>query len=373
MSMSESQLRLRAIERFQRSAFRAEWLDRWARLTGKCSTLLKYDEVAARLHLRQQVRLGLQLVPLHQIVGSVGRSREFTRGFWPRDSVHQDRWVALDIMLNSLTGFPPVELYKIGEAYFVLDGNHRISVARANRARDIEADVTELIPAVPVTPQEFLNGRWLVQASHADFLRQTDLARLRPDHSIRCTDPAQYATLLQHIAVHHYLRNHSRANSMQDGQPAHEVASWRYAVASWYDTVYLPLVTAMRVHKVQAHFPKCTEADLYLRITQHREQLAYRHGLAPLSPEGAVRTFVETHSDRPIRGSGRSLRLAWRHVLGRVRSLLLPVGMVEEEYHSLRLGHAAGALSLAEAAQWQPHACPLFLSPHEGESECAMC
>src|SRR5262245_8030580 len=124
MAMSELELRVAARDRYYSSARSAKIQDNWARMTGTNNSLLRYEDVANRLHLRQQIPLGLRMVELCQIVGSVGRYREFTQGFFPREAVIQDRWVALDVLMNSMQGFPPIELYKIGDAYFVIDGNH---------------------------------------------------------------------------------------------------------------------------------------------------------------------------------------------------------------------------------------------------------
>jgi hypothetical protein len=84
----------------------------------------------------------LRYIPLDAIVGSVARSREFIRGFLPRKSIRADRWIGVKMAMTGLQGVPPIEVYRIGESYFVQDGNHRVSVARQMGLTHIEAYVT---------------------------------------------------------------------------------------------------------------------------------------------------------------------------------------------------------------------------------------
>jgi hypothetical protein len=92
----------------------------------------------------------LQVVLLDQIVGSEGRYQEFDRAFFPRQSRTRNRWISLASASYEQSPLPPVELYQVGAAYFVRDGNHRISVARARGQEFIDAYVTEMELAVPV-------------------------------------------------------------------------------------------------------------------------------------------------------------------------------------------------------------------------------
>jgi hypothetical protein len=92
--------------------------------------LLPFEQVRKQLRLRDRHFRGLQEVPLDQIVGSVGCYQDFTRTFLPRSDGLRERWAAVEDRVKE-GGLPSVELYKVGDAYFVRDGNHRISVARA--------------------------------------------------------------------------------------------------------------------------------------------------------------------------------------------------------------------------------------------------
>jgi hypothetical protein len=106
-----------------------------------------FDEVQGTLRAYNRVHRGIRVVELDKIVGSVGRSRDFDRYFMPLRAAAGERWKRVDLAFYRDQVLPPVSLYKLGDAYFVEDGNHRISVARFHGIPDVEADVTELWPA----------------------------------------------------------------------------------------------------------------------------------------------------------------------------------------------------------------------------------
>src|SRR3954467_4948085 len=88
-------------------------------MRGQSAELLSFDDIKARLRLREESYKGLQNVPVEKIVGSVGRYRDFTSNFLPRGTTSRDRWSRVYAQVNSLEGTPPVELYKVGDVYFV--------------------------------------------------------------------------------------------------------------------------------------------------------------------------------------------------------------------------------------------------------------
>ena len=338
---------IEARERFRRSVTHAQIADLLGLVTGADTDLVNYDEVAKRLRARQQIEKGTEMVALDAIVGSVGRYKDFTRTFMPRAGINQERWARLDAALNSLEGFPPVELFKIGEVYFVRDGNHRVSVARANDATHIEAYVTEVETDVPLTLDDFERDRWLIKAERQEFLAKTHIDEIRPGHGIEFTEPGRYDMLLEHIEVHRYFRDQELQHT-NGGTPV----TWEEAVASWYDTVYMPVVEAIRDYELLHNFPDRTEADLYLWIAHHRERLANTYGLAPLSPEVAVATFAQLHSDTLIQRTFKGLLQGLHRVLGDEK----PLGMTDQEFREGKARHAAGEISLAEAHLRQEHA-----------------
>lgn len=339
--MPSPQHKIEAKERYRRTVVQAQMADLFGLITGENTDLVSYDEVAKRLRAHQQISMGTQMVRLDRIVGSVGRYRDFTRTFLPRSGANADRWTRIDAMMNSLEGLPPVELYKIGEVYFVRDGNHRVSVARANELSHIEAYVTEIQTDIPLTLDDFERDQWIIKIERAEFLKKTDLDALRPNNNLVFTEPGRYQICYQHIEVHHYLLG---KNLEQQGIT--KPISLRQAVESWYDTIYLPVIEAIRKYKLMADFPERTEADLYLWIAFQRERLSQHYDLAPLSPELAVKTFAELHGNNLFERTFKGLRKNLLHAIGADDR---PLGLTEDEFAELRARHDAGEISLAEA------------------------
>ncbi|HEX7973520.1 MAG TPA: DUF4032 domain-containing protein [Anaerolineales bacterium] len=247
---------------FERAFSRAFWRKVLARLTGANNELLPYDEVRARLPLWGQHYLGVQQVPIDRIVGSQGRYLDFDRAFLPVQSVTKDRWVSIDKAHLEQVELPPVELYKMGDAYFVKDGNHRISVARQRDQLFVDAYVTEI--DIPVDlPPDFKLVDLALKQKQAEFLLATHLAELRPGAQFEASQAGAYDQLLEHISVHRWYLGEQR----QADVPFSEAA------ASWYDTVYHPLVEFIREQGILKNFPGFKEAELYLWVMEYQSYL----------------------------------------------------------------------------------------------------
>lgn len=130
-------------------ARRGAWLRRLAaRLRGRPASggaPPSFDELRRALRARNRVRRGLRAVDPEEIVGSVGRPGDFDRRFLPLRASAGERWKRVDLAFHRGVDLPPVSLYKLGDAYFVLDGNHRVSVARYHGVPALEAEVTEFL------------------------------------------------------------------------------------------------------------------------------------------------------------------------------------------------------------------------------------
>jgi hypothetical protein len=123
-----------------------------ARLRGdppSSASPLSFEEVRKVLGLFHKFRLGRRVVPVERIVGSVGCYRDFDHTFLPAKASVGERWKRIDRAFHRGEDLPPVVLYKIGEAYFVEDGNHRVSVARYQGVQWIDAEVVEVRNPIP--------------------------------------------------------------------------------------------------------------------------------------------------------------------------------------------------------------------------------
>jgi len=251
-------------------------------LRGQSAELLSFDDIKARLRLREESYKGLQNVPVDKIVGSVGRYRDFTSSFLPRGSTSRDRWSRVYAQVNSLEGTPPVELYKVGDVYFVRDGNHRVSVAKQLNNKTIEAHVTELPTSIHIEPGMSLED--LDKAgSYAAFLEETGLETTRPHHqSLELTETSRYSDLLGHIYLHKSVLEHRK------GKPV----TIEEAAADWYDNVFRPAVTLIRKYEILEHMPERTEADLFLWLIDHLREVRDE-----LGEQAESRTFSDAVVD----------------------------------------------------------------------------
>ncbi len=266
------------ISAFQSARSRAFWQDVIGLLRGKPAELLSFDDIKARLRLREESYKGLQNVPLDRIVGSVGRYRDFTSTFLPKNPSLRDRWSRVYAQTNSMTGTPPIELYKVDDVYFVRDGNHRVSVARQIGQPTIEAHVTELPTHVDLEPG-MTPAELDAAAGYALFLEATRLRHSRPHHqSIKLSEPSRYADLLGHVYLHQRALTQLNERDYTIEQ----------AAADWYDNVYRPAVTLIRKYDVLRYFPSRTEGDLYLWLVDHLSEVK-----AQLGDQAQARSFSQ--------------------------------------------------------------------------------
>lgn len=259
---------MEGINRFQGARARAFWQEMLSHLRGKSAELLSFEDIRARLRLREESYRGLQDVPLDQIVGSVGRYRDFTREFLPRTNKMQERWSRVYAAANSMSGLPPVELYKVGDAYFVRDGNHRVSVARQLGNKTIQAHVTELPTPIAFDP-DISDEELDAATAYAAFLEETGLSRTRVHHQpINLSERSRYADLLGHIYTHKYILEQMRGSEvdLQD------------AAADWYDNIYRPAITLIRKYNILEMVPGRTEGDLYLWLVEHLREVRDQYG-----------------------------------------------------------------------------------------------
>jgi uncharacterized ParB-like nuclease family protein len=229
--------------------------------SGRSTDLLSFDDVRKHLRLAQKNYKGLQDIPLDQIRGSVGRYRDFTRTFLPRSNELQRRWMRANTLAYA-RGLEPIDVYQVGDAYFVLDGNHRVSVAKQMGNRTIQANVWEFPTQVGLSATADLD-ELIIKTEYADFLEHTQLAQLRPEQEIEFTTPGRYHELEDQIGWYQQVLEKI------DNEPT----SYEDAVTAWYDMIYTPAVQIIQQRDVLTRFPGRTEADLFVWVWRYKEEL----------------------------------------------------------------------------------------------------
>src|SRR5829696_8159994 len=213
---------------------------------------------------------------ISQIFGSVGRHRDFGRAFLPSKPDLGTRWRRIDEIMHRAEELPPVSLYKIGDAYFVQDGNHRVSVARQRGVEMIDAEVIELRSRVPV--DSALTARDLLhKLEHRHLLERLPLDRVLPEIEVKFSDVADYRRLATYIEAHGF----------RVSQLWKRYVSSEEVLRDWYEYGYRPIAEMIREERILDAFPGRTELDLYLWIVYHRERLALEARDEKISPQAA--------------------------------------------------------------------------------------
>ncbi len=283
-----------AREEFDRAHSKAFWDQFLGGLQGRGGQLLDFNDIAQHLSLKTAIYRGVQVIPIEKIVGSVGRYKDFTGAFLPVNEDMRERWqrVAMLYLDPVSSGAPPIEVYKVGDAYFVKDGNHRVSVASQMGLDTIEAYVWEYPQPVEGLEPDADIDRLLLENERREFLEHTRLDALRPGHGIQVTEPGGYLELLGQIAYY------QSALTQIDGEPV----SYEDAVTAWYDMLYETTVQLIKEEGVLDLFPDRTPTDFYVWTTRHQRELAERYGKR-IAMRDAARDLPRTQR----RGLGRRL------------------------------------------------------------------
>jgi nucleotide-binding universal stress UspA family protein len=345
-----------AIQDFQRAKQRASIQEVLARFTGKSTELLSYDEVAEKLKLRIRTERGVQHIPLDAIVGSVGRTTEFTRTFLPRRAGDRQRWAGVKAAFMDMdANLPPIEVYKVGEVYFVVDGNHRVSIARQEKFTTIEARVIEFNTEIKLTP-DIQPDDLIIKAEYVEFLDATRIHELRPNVDLSVTTCCQFEKLMEQIQVSQYLLQ-------EEGR---QEVTIQDAAAHWYDTTYIPLAEAIRDRDLLHWFPDRTITDLYIWISDNRAALEEEAGWEIHSDIAATDLILQrTVQSEP--GSWRKARTSTRYTDHLFNDILVPLSGDAKSWDSLEQ-----AITVAKHEEARIHGLHIVDSKKKVESESAL-
>jgi hypothetical protein len=224
--------------------------------------ILPYEEVIEALGFVSERRLGLQVVPISAIVGTVDRERDFDRHFRPTSGRVRSRWEQIAEAMRRGDPLPPVDLIKIGEIHFVRDGHHRVSVACALGHSDIDAYVTEVVTRVGIDHPITIADLPLKSHERVFYERVPLAAEARSE--IRLSDPWDYAVLAEGVEAWGFraIQKH--------GEPLDREQTARL----WLETEYRPVVEMLREADM---IGRSSETEAYLRVAADRYRLLRTH------------------------------------------------------------------------------------------------
>jgi hypothetical protein len=266
-------------------------------LKARQDEMLSLGDVRSLLRPDSETYKGMRTIAIDRIVGSEGRYKDFNRAFLPRHDKLMRRWMNVDMAHYQDVQLPPIKVFEIGGAYFVRDGNHRVSVAKAKGAEFIDAEVISLSSEIPLTPDMGFDElkRAVIGFEKARFMEATQLESRRPGCEIEFTEVGRYDELLGHVREHKWYINLK--------QPAE--IPFEEAAVSWYDTVFFPIVRIIRETRLLASCPRCTEADLYVFVGRHWSELGKRYGPLFTLEEAAEDFSIASRKKRLVRKARR--------------------------------------------------------------------
>ncbi len=280
--------RVRALEDFD--AARAKAFRRAVRaiLTGRARRLQSAEPVLKAAGTEGRSYAGVREIPLDRVVGSVApasKTADFDPAFLPVNRRLRDRWTRIYREMVEGGELPPIDVYRVDDRYYVIDGHHRVSVARSLGRPTINARVVDVKTRAPLPPGTDPTAL-LRAAEYAAFLETTQLHRTRPEARLECSRLGRYDVILDHILGHAYFL----------ARQEHRPIPLAEAATSWYDNVYHPIAEAIRRHDVLRQLPGWTEADVYVEIT--RRWLALGSQGEPAGPDPAVEALLRQHARR---------------------------------------------------------------------------
>jgi ParB/Sulfiredoxin domain len=224
--------------------------------------VLPFDEVIAALGRAGERRLGLRTIPLDRVVGSVDSTRDFDRHFRPTSGRVRERWERLALAQRRGESIPPIDVYQVGDMYFVVDGHHRVSIAIATGQKTIDAYVTEIRTAVPAKGIQ-RRSDLLFKSYERLFMSRVKLPAAAYA-KITVTDPWSYAELSETV----------EAWGFRLMQHEHKFCDRAEVSRRWYADEFVPVVRMLRAADL---IGSNTDAEAYLTIARERYRLIRTH------------------------------------------------------------------------------------------------
>jgi uncharacterized membrane protein YgaE (UPF0421/DUF939 family) len=263
---------------FEEELDHARLRDLTGALTGNRRRGPGFDDIVEAAGVTSEVERGVREIPLALIKGSE-RQDDFDVSFLPRSHRLRMEWIEVYVDMEEGRPVAPIDVYQLGDAYYVKHGHHRVSVARRLGRDEITAHVAEVVTRAPVgsdvSAHELLDA-----AEYATFLERTELDKVRPEARLACSQLGRYDLLTDHILGHCYFLGVQRGYEVSVPE----------AATSWYDSVYQPLIQVARAHAIHERLASWTDTDIYLALT--RLWLDLDGEGRPAGPEQAAKALL---------------------------------------------------------------------------------
>lgn len=258
-------------------------------LTPEEASLISFSDIKKLLKPENEVYKGMQVIPINLIVGSEGRYNDFDNHFFPKSNFLRTRWEKVDMAHYQDVTLPPINVYELGGLYFVRDGNHRVSVAKAKGIEYIDAEVVCLQSEIKLKPGSTRSDmeKQVLNYEKRVFYNETNFGDITDYWCLDFSTPGQYDVIYNHILIHKYYINMDKDKEIP----------FESAVVSWFLNVYLPVIKIIDSHKIMKSFQKRTKSDLYVFFIKYWDDLKQKFGNDfPL--DQAAEDFKKTYAKR---------------------------------------------------------------------------
>ena len=239
-------------------------------LTPEEANLISLNDVKQMIKSSAETYVGMKVIPIEKIVGSEGRYNDFDNRFFPKSSHLKNRWQHVDEAAIQDITLPPIKVYEIAGLYFVRDGNHRVSVAKARGTEFIDAEVVSLQSEIKLKKADSLKEitKQIINYEKRVFYSETCFGDITDYWCLDFSRPGRYDVIYNHILTHKYYMNLNKP----------EEVTMEEAIKSWFCNVYFPLVSIIREKYILKYFPGRTLADLYVWTVRFWDDLKQQFG-----------------------------------------------------------------------------------------------
>ncbi|MBI1884398.1 MAG: ParB N-terminal domain-containing protein [Chlamydiae bacterium] len=237
--------------------------------------LIDFGTIESNLDRVSEFHRGIMPIPIRKIVGSLGRYRDFNKEFLPRKKRMDAKYLSVLMAIRSGLELPPVQVYQVNDKYFVIDGHHRVSVAKFEEKKEfIDADVIEIRFDFKLDPLRKYKvstegaQQFLITLEEEAFQKKTLLRNRILVYPLKVSELTSFGKLFEEISDFKKTYEHGALISKD----------MIYASYGWYDKRFLPAVRTILEEKILEHFPKRTYTDLYVWMNLHKYYLSQKAG-----------------------------------------------------------------------------------------------
>lgn len=272
-------------------------------LTPEEVSLISLNDVKQLIKPINETYVGMKVIPIDKIIGSEGRYNDFDNHFFPKSSFLRNRWEHVDQAAIESIDLPPIKVYEISGLYFVRDGNHRVSVAKSRGVEFIDADVVSLQSEIKLKKPDNMKDiiKQIISYEKRVFYSETNFGDITDYWCMDFTATGRYDVIYNHILTHKYYIN----------QSSKEEISMEDAINSWFNNVYMPILSSIRTNHILHYFPKRTVSDMYVWVVRYWDELKQKFG-ENINIDEAVKKF----------GKKYHINL-YKRLINRIKSIIL--------------------------------------------------